>query len=1390
MNKRLTDINSYSQGLIQDSAPVNQPDNSYRFALNLVRDSESGYIIQSEPGNSLCASVPEGFTIIGTIYGEDDTTYIFSTDNIDSEIGQIKDCNYTTLIRNSCLNFNTSNLITGEYRVRKGCNKTLYWQDGLNPDRWLDVDDLEFFSNCDKFNMVNSILEPCIELESLTYGELTEGTYSVSIDYVDDSNNTVYSSSLSNPVYIKENYFNINITNVDTNQAFVRINIAYATSEDATKQAHSIGILIPTEPEINYVYQGFNTSQGDINIDYSSLTIPDFSISNSKVMEQVQNRLVRANIVEDTRDYSTYQRYASKIETYYKISHINYSDIDDTKDTIKTFMPNEVVATGIVYIHDDGTESPVFHIPGRSKLPQDEETTSLGATEEVEVTYTINNIIKRVNSTGVEVLFNYNFNQSIPDLSLEFVLGSETDSTAEGYVTSQSGGAIFNFTSSQQSEINGEIYIYSGTQLINVIQIVFAGDNSYSDTFTYTKNTPTDFKWKYTSTAIKLEDNKGLNGYYECTNNTYQSPNCTTNYWGVDSDGNELEGNPIRHHRLPCRSLEPTIDSTGVRPIYLEFDNIEYPNESIIGHYFVYSKHNESDKLVVDNGILNALRRDDNDGFSRNIFSYLVTKQTYSTDWNYFITPNTLSNNKINQATHIKLNEHRDYNDSDFNFYRKEYNRGQADWFIGARVSDYKVTNSSDYIDKIEYDYNLQPGQKQTQDSDLLVNLSQSNYINFIKPKSSIPDIQKDKLFYAQSLRYKNVFCNIDTINYVKASNCYYNLSSEQVIRDGNAFITNFRVTDYKLTRREESIWQELVLGVALVLGAALTVVTAGVGAVGVSAGISAILAAGIGTSVGIGAVIATVIGFNTLLIQGIQDEIRDGEYDNQLNDIDGFNNTDGDFLDLQWVYNSAEIIESFYIDSWDNYYLSRKQNNFDCGKWLDDKDLNADNVISYIYEKIAYYDEEEENNNKKHKLKPIYCPEIYFYNEDLSIPYFDYYYFPIQSTYQWCSKCINAKPYRIVFSPQSFDEELSDAYRINYVDDYIDIPSERGEITGLKYKNNQLIVHTTETTFILKPYPQQIATDTSTAYIKTDDFFSIPATDLIQTDTGYGGLQYQYATSNTEYGYMWLDKEGSIHNLSSSISEPSDKGMEFFFKNNLPNISDAKITFDPFFERYIVYTDDFVISYSPKLDTWISFHSYISDFTFNDSFYFYSVQSNNIYRHNHKGNYHTYFGTQYPFIIETVSNNYNTNNLNSIHFYSVFEQATNSGFIPVKETYSQGIVYSDLYSTGLFNINYIDQTSNPYSNLRYNSSSKNCIVTDHNHKISGLYDYSNNTPVFQNIFPILRTNKLFINTDLNKEDYNLSHLRDKYHYVRLIYNGNNRVNHFLTSTNSTKSIR
>jgi hypothetical protein len=138
--------NTFNKGMVKDYNETFVGEGLYTHARNAVNNSHDGQVgvIGNEPANLYCATLP--YTLIGTVHLGDDQWAVFTTDDLNSEIGIFDEsaCSYTKIINDPCLNFKRTNLITGVSRSRFDCDTLLYWDDGLNPTRVLNINDIPY----------------------------------------------------------------------------------------------------------------------------------------------------------------------------------------------------------------------------------------------------------------------------------------------------------------------------------------------------------------------------------------------------------------------------------------------------------------------------------------------------------------------------------------------------------------------------------------------------------------------------------------------------------------------------------------------------------------------------------------------------------------------------------------------------------------------------------------------------------------------------------------------------------------------------------------------------------------------------------------------------------------------------------------------------------------------------------------------------------------------------------------------------------------------------------------------------------------------------------------------------------------------------------------------
>ena len=412
------EVIQFGKGLYTDSSPQVQPQGTLRFALNCVDETEVGDMLfpSNMESNIEAGSLPTDYTPIGKVYiGNGETVIFLVGPNDESEFGVYSDKGiYTTYINDSSytskLNFKITHQIDAVYRLRRGCDKTIYWTDNLNPVRQYILNKPEDYIVGGIFNSGSLNLfkrwskTPLFENFSvLDSGNLKAGSYNFAIQYLDSDLNptewiitsdtvNIYHSNLNQPFKdiegssnLKTQYqdwgdstgksIKLEISNIDENFDFYRIGIIEATAGTGMVSKVTASSPIPTSVN-NYTFTG--TTETVITVE----EIAQFSniIDTAQSIEQIENRLLLGNTKGKQIDFCNLQQYASQIISNYVVEKVVLDQIDEYTGTGKTeaaskdplinnkkvgYMPGEIYSFGIVYYFKDGSTSPVYHIPGR-----------------------------------------------------------------------------------------------------------------------------------------------------------------------------------------------------------------------------------------------------------------------------------------------------------------------------------------------------------------------------------------------------------------------------------------------------------------------------------------------------------------------------------------------------------------------------------------------------------------------------------------------------------------------------------------------------------------------------------------------------------------------------------------------------------------------------------------------------------------------------------------------------------------------------------------------------------------------------------------------------------------------------------------------------------------
>lgn len=564
------------KGLHTDYRPIGQPPDTTRFVLNGIDDGFDGNLgsNSTEPGNELCFST--GVDAVGTLTMADDEVIIFSvaTDDSYSEIGLAKGCHYTPLVKSDCLGFSREYPIKGVYRV-KDCDRLIYFYDGFNPDRVLNLDQLEDFLiegetllstsldkwDCEKFNLNFSYITPSVEYNVLEFGsQLAEGSYALAFAYEDSEGNQTDYFSFTTPIPIQQgNSIEVSVVGLDTSFEYLRPAVISFTADDgATTSVYELQTQAITSPNLTFVV---NSITSGVTTILSDINIPGSKFISSEAMEIVNNRLVRANLRERDVDWSAFQRAAvnASVRWVAKAEQITFSD-QQLEIEQKSLRRDEVYSIGLVYVFNDGLESPVFHIPGRAANNASYLTAG--------------------NTTP-----HWRSQTAGPwDTAAQTVVATPTPILA---------------TAPGTDEIYDQDVVHLNLQTGDTVE-----------------------RWRVYNTALvdePLNDTRGYwamsgeMGYHE-SNETYP---ITANCNGDKAFG-DLAGTPIRYHRMPDLTIAPVhryFYETFLPPaltqkdwifhLGLELDNVTIPadyQDQVVGYRVVYSRIDNP--TVLDTGIL------------------------------------------------------------------------------------------------------------------------------------------------------------------------------------------------------------------------------------------------------------------------------------------------------------------------------------------------------------------------------------------------------------------------------------------------------------------------------------------------------------------------------------------------------------------------------------------------------------------------------------------------------------------------------------------------------------------------------------------------------------------------------------------------------------------
>lgn len=414
-------VTEFGKGLSTDTSPQNQPQGTQRFVLNGINESEVGdmFFPGPEQSNAVLSLIPEGYIPIGNIYMVDGqiAMCLVAADEASSIIGILdtKGKRFITYVDDSTsterdkLNFKVTKPIDMSYRLRRGCENTIYFTDDNTRPKYFNFNSIDDFKNNDGITWNSSLFNLQKQYKDIpvfakaevldTGGAIEPGGVNVVVQYVDAGLNPtewitsspvikIYNDSLdkdfrdiNGSINSDAEYLNFPVTSKairielsELDQDFLYYRLAFVESNQGTGEITSVKYtdVIPTSKDF-FIYTGLNAPYNGTLEEISAFT--DI-IYKAKNIEQIENILTLTNTAGSPVNFCALQKYASRIKADCVTKTVllnNLIDPSNPKNPTQEFggtgyMPGEIYSFGIVYVFEGGALSPVYHIPGKSSI--------------------------------------------------------------------------------------------------------------------------------------------------------------------------------------------------------------------------------------------------------------------------------------------------------------------------------------------------------------------------------------------------------------------------------------------------------------------------------------------------------------------------------------------------------------------------------------------------------------------------------------------------------------------------------------------------------------------------------------------------------------------------------------------------------------------------------------------------------------------------------------------------------------------------------------------------------------------------------------------------------------------------------------------------------------
>jgi hypothetical protein len=879
-------------------------------------------------------------------------------------------------------------------------------------------------------------------------------------------------------------------------------------------------------------------------------------------------------------------------------------------------MPGEIESFGIVYVFDDGYTSPVCHIPGKNNsilegtvfspgpnIKAMRSTNNSSANNKyIDNDSCDNNIFWGLDSEGQPLDGAFVRHHRFPsraELGIPLFQEESTsgDNTIVYYkVKLTIGGTIVLPSECPLDPDTGKLTLCAPSFSVRVTFTVDGVEETLNyliDPINFSNPINREvFSNLYTSSTIvlvKIEETNDGTTFTTVVEGAASPKGATYNVDVVED----------------AYTSETKVYSTQI--LGIKFSGIDLPplsetnGEQIVGYYIVRNERTENERTILDSGVLVPTVKN-----SKFTAHGLLNPEIDSTKINPKVVALIHPEHKFNNKEYVNfdyLKQEGNFNITSTNKSRIRYNdvfdgtgydgsvhkEGNSDgnnpdgWCLKVVIRDNytqfisKVGFTIDRVINIDESFylNALENRNNEEGTEVLYNISSDNKIGMLVLKENLTEILTDKLPYV--IIGRNIldpYSNYRLLPYFKCS-INVQTASTTTIFSGDSYVAPMRYCntiffENKVANRagKTSAWNYIIGGVLIVVGAVLAFFTAGASTVIISAGVSIIGAGALFLSSGIkrdAMVKAYEEDYDkglreTALDNWVAEEYRganDGPSDDEIQWI-------GDCITDLWFETAVNVplrngmtsgISTFMpspgIKESGASYPENIWEYFGKHYFSDVSRFPISKLEYHFANKLLTYDSSR-NDNRVYIGAAL--GEYYSVNPDYQRYNQEKYFYHLPLEYDCCSDCQETFPHRVHWSQQSFQEELTDNFRVFLPNNYKDIEGETGEITDAFRFGDRLYIHTEEALWYLANNNQERVTGDIISFIGTGDLFNIPPKKIVDDRNNSAGSLHRWAKIKSKNGVFfpsYRDKKWYMFD-GQKLNPISDMGNYNFFKENM----------------------------------------------------------------------------------------------------------------------------------------------------------------------------------------------------------------------------------------------